>query len=159
MGGGFLFPIFFPLRWPRGKERNMPSGSLGEQPLNRSCSCLRLRGGGPGVMPGRGSCAESRPPAPRRPHPAPPRAKENSRLLGDTGRGAGSRRAPQPPSRLAASEAGVLFLFWDGQEGSREGFCRVLPHFSLVERKLPVSAPIWVMRKNVCTPSARKIPS
>lgn len=110
-------------------------------------------------MPGRGSCAESRPPAPRRPHPAPPRAKENSRLLGDTGRGAGSRRAPQPPSRLAASEAGVLFLFWDGQEGSREGFCRVLPHFSLVERKLPVSAPIWVMRKNVCTPSARKIPS
>lgn len=121
MGGGFLFPILSPppSRWPRGKGRVTPRGSLGSSDYI---------GAAPAAASWRRPRSHARereprrvPPAPRRPHPAPPRAKENSRLLGDTGRGArAGGGAPQPPSRLAESEAGFSFLVW-GWVGGEPG--------------------------------------
>lgn len=84
------------------------------------------------------------------PHPAPPRAKENSRLLGGAGRGAGQaatggpshprpRRPPQtPPSpRPAGSElAFCLFV------GELEGVCESNP----VRSKLRLRVGIRVLQ-------------
>lgn len=161
VGGWFAlrFPLCF--RWPpgrasRGRGRGRGGGrGWGPQPGAESCRGRRS----PEACPGAGAGAALRPTRSRTPpHPSPPRAKENSRLLGGAGRGSGQaatggrshprpgRPPPQTPPSPRPPRSELAFCLFVGE---LEGVCESNP----VRRKLRLRVGIRVLQ-NAHTASA-----
>lgn len=144
-------------------------GEPGSGVGGRSRELLSCRGrGSPKACPGAGEGAgEGAAPRPTRgrtpPHPSPPRAKENSRLLGGAGRGAGQTatagrshprpgRPPPPPPQTPPSprppRSELAFCLFVGE---LEGVCESNP----VRRKLRLRVGTRVLQN---APAASALP-
>lgn len=138
-----------------------PGGRAGVGGPQRRAKSCRGRGS-PKACPGAGAGAAPRPSRGRTPpHPAPPRAKENSRLLGGAGRGAGQAatggrshprpgRPPQTPPSPRPPGSELAFCLFVGE---LEGVCESNP----VRRKLRLRVGIRVVQNaHTASPLPRK---